>query len=223
MSSDLPTKTSPPPTFSFYLDWTIRLLSLIAALLFGIWAPLAYTATLVANRDADSFQTALSQRLDELAAMQRTVHQRLHELEMLKVWEFCAGPGAGLGACEVLIAGKGNETAKRLGKVIENVFVAPEPTTTSMATISPTSSGVLGPPTSGGGIASRATSAVTTIPTASASPTFSTPVGMGDPGTSWGMNMRGLGAAAGVIGFVALLAFICMRSRSSVYRAYHRV
>ncbi|OAK99978.1 hypothetical protein IQ06DRAFT_294352 [Phaeosphaeriaceae sp. SRC1lsM3a] len=209
----LPQNPTPPPwfssTLSFYLDWAIRLLSLIAALLFGIWAPLAYTATLVANRDSDAFQAALSQRLDDLSAMQRIVHERLHELEMLKVWEFCAGMGREVGACKAL----GNATVEKLERVVGNAFekpIAPEPTGIASSSFSSVVSRTM-------------SSTATTVPTTTATPTPSRPVFVGEPAPGRRMDLRGLGAAAGVLGFVALLAVMCMRSRSSAYRTYHRV
>lgn len=93
------TSTKPTHRFPWLLtlslpslfDWLLKILAVVIAVLFGIWAPLSYNATADGNRENNEAQEGLAAQLRdvETAANTKDLERKLDELSLLRVWEFC--------------------------------------------------------------------------------------------------------------------------------------
>ncbi|PSN68555.1 hypothetical protein BS50DRAFT_674943 [Corynespora cassiicola Philippines] len=113
------------PRTEFLLDWSLKILGVLAAVLFGIWAPISYNATAEGNDKNDAAQTELVEKLDamssqaslaanaqsavleeqaSLASEMASVKSRIQELAVLRAWEFCDGRAREIDACSELTA-----------------------------------------------------------------------------------------------------------------------
>jgi hypothetical protein len=59
VSASSRTTTKPADTLFFWLDWSIKVLAVAAAVVFGIWAPLSYQATNNASASGDAAQSSI--------------------------------------------------------------------------------------------------------------------------------------------------------------------
>ncbi|KAF2255140.1 hypothetical protein BU26DRAFT_547169 [Trematosphaeria pertusa] len=113
------------PRTEFLLDWSLKVLGVASAILFGIWAPISYKATANGNADNNASQDSLVSRLDEMneqassasslqssalyearsaALALSAVRAKMNGLATLKVWEFCDGRAGDVRACSELSA-----------------------------------------------------------------------------------------------------------------------
>lgn len=54
----------------FALDWTVKILALIVAIFFGVWAPLSYKAAADGNNSNDASQSSLMAQVNQLSSAQ---------------------------------------------------------------------------------------------------------------------------------------------------------
>ncbi|KAF1951751.1 hypothetical protein CC80DRAFT_495898 [Byssothecium circinans] len=94
------------PRTEFLLDWTLKVLSVAAAILFGIWAPISYKATEDANDDNNASQGTIFEALNSLKAQgsqnaraQSSIRTQMDAMATLRVWEFCDGKASSIAAC----------------------------------------------------------------------------------------------------------------------------
>ncbi|KAF2003856.1 hypothetical protein P154DRAFT_73274 [Amniculicola lignicola CBS 123094] len=90
------TITKPTHHVASILDRLLKVLGVLSAIVFGIWAPITYIATLKSNHSNDEAQRLL---LEELKRMNSAQSALIKEMEAMrgkfeilaesKVWEFC--------------------------------------------------------------------------------------------------------------------------------------
>lgn len=104
------------PRTEFLLDWTIKVLGVASAILFGIWAPISYKATSDGNADNNESQDNLVSKLNDMSAQATSaadlqssaasgisvLQARMSKLATLSVWEFCEGKATSIPACDEL-------------------------------------------------------------------------------------------------------------------------
>jgi hypothetical protein len=66
-----------PRTVEFFLTWTLQVLGVTAAVIFGIWAPLSYKASADGNSQNDAAQSVL---LSSVAAASSSIASQLDDL-----------------------------------------------------------------------------------------------------------------------------------------------
>ncbi|KAH7119888.1 hypothetical protein B0J11DRAFT_570299 [Dendryphion nanum] len=116
-SPGLPPSQVRPLTGSPYLDsildWSLKVLGVAAAVLFGIWAPISYKAANDGNKANDETQQEMISKLEamgkqaaqgsthdqDIAAAIRGVGSRMDQLATLRLWEFCDGKSHLVTAC----------------------------------------------------------------------------------------------------------------------------
>ncbi|KAH6613833.1 hypothetical protein C7974DRAFT_417585 [Boeremia exigua] len=88
-----------------YLDWAIKILSVAAAVTFGIWAPISYKITADGNSGNDKAQASLMSEISSMRAEAETaasaqrsavtalakLRDQLDNIGLLRAWEFCDG------------------------------------------------------------------------------------------------------------------------------------
>ncbi|KAF2110460.1 hypothetical protein BDV96DRAFT_584030 [Lophiotrema nucula] len=150
------------PKTEFILDWSLKVLGVAAAILFGIWAPISYKVTADGNSDNGASQKELISSIDALslqawsaAALQTEAASSLDELKSrmddigsLRVWEFCESRTADIVACDDVV------TSMAIGDAISSLAgLTPtfaSPTLSASRTISSTGApGTAAPPSSG--------------------------------------------------------------------------
>ncbi|KAF2255139.1 hypothetical protein BU26DRAFT_500760 [Trematosphaeria pertusa] len=85
-------------TAGVLVDWMIHFLGLAAAILFGVWAPMSYQATIDRNADNNVTQSQMLNKLDRLDELNRLDHldvleemqEKIQGLAVLRAVEFCA-------------------------------------------------------------------------------------------------------------------------------------
>ena len=111
----------------FFLDWTLKILGLACAILFGIWAPISFKLTSDSNRESDQTQKAMFEQLGDMqkqagadaqkqnaaathmaqiqnaaaTAMAQVQHQ-LDQIGKLRAWQFCDAREDQISACRTL-------------------------------------------------------------------------------------------------------------------------
>ena len=100
----------------FFLDWTLKILGLACAILFGIWAPISFKLTSDSNKENDEAQqamaaqlgmmqkqaatalqmqnaaaTAMAQVQNAAATAMAEVQRQLEHVGKLRAWEFLRG------------------------------------------------------------------------------------------------------------------------------------
>jgi hypothetical protein len=103
-SNDQANNAKEPLTIEFVLHWTLQVLGVTAAILFGIWAPLSYKASADGNSQNNAAQSvflssvsaassSLAGQLDDLnsrvASELDTLNTRMAALGQLSLLEFC--------------------------------------------------------------------------------------------------------------------------------------
>jgi hypothetical protein len=157
-----PSKLPPhlSPRLEFWLEWILKTLGVAAAIVFGIWAPISYQATIDGNAGNDASQASVASRLNALNAQatsaaafqsramgfQRSAASAVAELQtrmdaigVLQAFAFCDGRGT-LGACEDL------SSRINIGDVI--TAAAELSATDSTSSSTPVESSTSAPPTS---------------------------------------------------------------------------
>lgn len=100
----------------FLLDWTMKILGVASAVLFGIWAPISYKVTADGNAGNDDAQKSLMSEISEirrgaatLAAAQQSANSAIAKLQdqldnigLLRAWEFCSDKTAAV--CTELVS-----------------------------------------------------------------------------------------------------------------------
>lgn len=83
-------------TREYMLDWALKVLGILSAILFGIWAPVSYRAQTSGNASNDDAQAYLNTKIDTLNDKVQELGEDLDELRRvvefdtrLKVWQFC--------------------------------------------------------------------------------------------------------------------------------------
>ncbi|KAF2003855.1 hypothetical protein P154DRAFT_561011 [Amniculicola lignicola CBS 123094] len=84
-----------------YLDWTLKFLGVVSAVLFGIWAPVSYQAQTSGNKSSDEVQSKLVERVESLGEDMEALRSVVEGLGKLRAWEICEGRQA-LEACKAL-------------------------------------------------------------------------------------------------------------------------
>jgi len=107
---------SPPrlsPRVEFWLEWILKSLGVAAAIVFGIWAPISYQATVDGNAGNNASQESIASRLSALhaqatsaASFQRSAASAIAELNskvdgigLLWAYSYCDGRDSSLSAC----------------------------------------------------------------------------------------------------------------------------
>ncbi|KAL2066070.1 hypothetical protein VTL71DRAFT_2141 [Oculimacula yallundae] len=104
-ASSAPLKSKSPEwvdVLLFWFDWSIKVLGIAAAVVFGIWAPLSYEAANKANDSDDVVQQSMIKVLAavssqaSMAAAQQTdaldaMNRRIGAIGQLRLLEFCEG------------------------------------------------------------------------------------------------------------------------------------
>jgi hypothetical protein len=82
----------------FLLDWTLKILGVASAILFGIWAPISFKLTADGNAGNDaaqtslmSVQTSMMSEMSSLKVAQKSAADVLDNIGIIWAWEFCNG------------------------------------------------------------------------------------------------------------------------------------
>lgn len=111
----------------FFLDWTLKILGVACAILFGIWAPISFKLTSDGNKENDASQKAVFSQLGDIRLQAATaaqvqhaaasaiasvqfaavsamagVEQQLGRIGRLRAMEFCEGRADQIYQCEML-------------------------------------------------------------------------------------------------------------------------
>ncbi|KAF2632793.1 hypothetical protein BU25DRAFT_82689 [Macroventuria anomochaeta] len=111
----------------FFLDWTLKILGVACAILFGIWAPISFKLASDGNKENDASQKAVFSQLGDMrqqaataAQMQNAaatamanvqfaaanvmaeVQHQLDRMGKLRAWEFCEGRAEQIRYCREL-------------------------------------------------------------------------------------------------------------------------
>jgi hypothetical protein len=73
----------------YLLDWIIKFLGIATAILFGIWAPVSYSAQVDGNKNDDEAQARLVERVEELVDEIKGLKSKMDFDGALRAWEFC--------------------------------------------------------------------------------------------------------------------------------------
>ncbi|KAF2192134.1 hypothetical protein K469DRAFT_306179 [Zopfia rhizophila CBS 207.26] len=96
-------QSRPISPIEFLLDWTLKILGVVSAILFGIWAPVSYRATTNGNLSNDEAQDQVIARLEYIAQEMQDLKKRMNSFGGLRAWEFCEAEGRRtLSACQSL-------------------------------------------------------------------------------------------------------------------------
>jgi hypothetical protein len=79
------------------LGWVLKITGVLAAVVFGIWAPVTYRLQIRGNASSDKSQEKMMKKLKEVVmrveGVEQEVEMRMGGLARLRVWEFCEGKG----------------------------------------------------------------------------------------------------------------------------------
>lgn len=116
-ASNQPSEAESPHLLSqrndFLLDWSLKIIGLAAAIVFGIWAPISYSLTAQGNRQNDASQADLQSQLEDVSeqassasslqavatSILSNIQEALNAQGLLSIWEFCDGKAEQFSAC----------------------------------------------------------------------------------------------------------------------------
>jgi hypothetical protein len=78
------------------MDWSLKVIGAGCALIFGVWAPMAYQLQREGNAGDDAAQQDIKELREEVAELSA----QMRMLGMLRAWEVCQGDDKGASASD---------------------------------------------------------------------------------------------------------------------------
>ncbi|PVH99453.1 hypothetical protein DM02DRAFT_656398 [Periconia macrospinosa] len=133
------------------MDWTIKVLGVAAALVFGIWAPISYQASEVSNKDTDgkfssitsqlsAWQTSAASAQASAAEEMSSMSKKMDFVATLSVYDFCQGKSSIPACVSVTKALDVNALVSSIVPSITSSVISPGGSAASSSTSRPTSS-----------------------------------------------------------------------------------
>ena len=88
----------------YALDWAVKCLGVLTAVLFGIWAPVSYHAQTTGNASQDIAQNQLVDKVERLGEEIESLKERVSWEGVLRAWEYCEGHSQSVSASLVRLA-----------------------------------------------------------------------------------------------------------------------